>query len=134
VTPLRPLPAITPLEEPFWRGGADGRLHLQRCGDCRTWIHPPLPRCPACLSEAVGPEASSGRGTVYSFTVNHQAWSPGLPDRYVVAVVELDDQPGLRVLSNVVDIDPDDVHIGLAVEVTFEAQGDVHFPLFRPYG
>jgi uncharacterized OB-fold protein len=132
VTRSRPVPLITPLEEAFWRGGADGRLHLQRCADCRRWVHPPLPRCPFCLSETVAPEACSGRGSVYTYTVNLQPWSADTADPYVIAIVELDDQPGLRVLSNVVGCRPDDVHIGLRVEVTFEQQGDIHFPLFRP--
>jgi uncharacterized protein len=73
----------------------------------------------------------SGRGTVYSFTVNHQPWD-GVGDAYVIGLVEIDEQPGLRLTTNIVDVDPDDVRIGLPVEVAFEDHDPVFLPLFRP--
>jgi uncharacterized OB-fold protein len=129
--PLRPLPALTPETEFFWTSGADGRLRFLRCNDCYTYVHPPAPVCPACMSRALAPEAVTGRGTVTTFTVNHQAW--GLLDPpYVIAIVELVEQPGLRLTSNLVGIEPDAVRSGLPVQVHFEQVDDVWLPLFEP--
>lgn len=132
--PFRPLPALDELNRAFWTGGADGRLHLQRCGACGTWLHPALPRCRACLSTELGFHPVSGRGEIHTFTVNHQQWIPGA-DPYAIVLVQLDEQPGLRVLANLRECDLDDIHIGMRVEVCFEHQGEEHWlPQFRPAG
>ena len=72
----------------------------------------------------------SGHGTVFSYTVNHQPWYPGLPVPFAVAVVELDEQPGLRLTTNIVECAVVDVHIGQRVRVQFLQQEDVWLPLF----
>lgn len=131
LTPARKLPVIDDETGFFWTGGADGRLMIQRCGDCRRYQHPPLPRCPACHSEAVAPEPVSGRGRVKTLTVNHQAWLPGLPVPFVFAAIELVEQDELYVFSNVL-APSDEVTMGMLVEVTFEHHEDVWLPLFRP--
>jgi hypothetical protein len=134
--PFRVLPAVTPQNEHFWRGGAEGELRFLRCDDCGTWIHPPQPRCPNCLSKAVAPQAASGRGTVLTYTVNHQAWYPDLDPPYVVAIVELPEQDGLRLTTNIVNVEPDDVTFDMAVRVVFEEypdkRGNVWLPFFEP--
>lgn len=130
--PTRMLPQVTPATEAFWTGGADGELRILRCGACGYWIHPPAPVCPECWSRDVAPRAASGRATVHSFTVNHQIWNPTWEHPYVIAVVELDEQPGLRLTTNLVAVEPDAVHIGMAVGVTFERDDDVWLPLFKP--
>jgi uncharacterized OB-fold protein len=79
----------------------------------------------------VAPEPTSGRGRVATFTVNHQAWKPELNEHYVVAIIELDDQPGLRLLSNVVGMPPEQVRIDIPVQVVFEQHEDVWLPLFQ---
>jgi uncharacterized OB-fold protein len=126
------LPVVTPLTEAFWTGGARGELRIQRCRTCGRHLHPPGPVCRVCLSRELTAEVVSGRGTVHTFTVNHQAWRPDLDEPYVIAVVELVDAPGVRLLTNIVDCDPEDVVIGLPVRVRFEDHGDVHLPLFVP--
>lgn len=128
--PFRVLPKVTPATEHFWRGGAEGELRFLRCDDCGAWIHPPGPVCPSCLSRDLSVAASSGSATVVSYTVNHKPWNPTMPDRYVVAFVETDE--GVRLLTNVVGCDPDDVHIGQRVEVRFEQHDEVWIPLFAP--
>jgi uncharacterized protein len=128
----RKLPALTPDSAPFWQGGAEGVLRIHHCGGCATYFHPPAPICPRCASFDVAPRAVSGRGKVASFTVNHQAWTPELTAPYVVAIVELDEQPGLRLLSNVVGCEVEHVAIDLAVQVRFEQVEDVWLPLFEP--
>ncbi len=127
-------PAPTPDEEGFWRSGADGRLRMQRCGSCRRWQHPPNPVCFQCLSRDVAYEQVSGAGIVYSFTTNHQPWLSHLRDPYTVIVVELDEQPGLRFVSRLVETDVADVRVGLRVRVVFQPLGDGLFaPLFTPF-
>lgn len=128
----RTLPDVTPETAHFWQGGKDGRLHLLRCQACAHYIHPPSPICPHCHSRAVAVAAVSGRGTIASFTVNHQQWRPGLVVPYVIAIVELAEQEGLRLTTNIVGVDPAAVAIGLPVEVVFERIEDVWLPLFRP--
>lgn len=130
--PFRILPEVTPANEHFWRGGAQGELRFLRCRPCRTFIHPPAPVCPRCLAKDVAPEAVSGRARVLTFTVNHQPFVPGLPPPYVIAIVELPEQAGLRLTTNLVGIAPEDVRIDLEVRVVFEQHGDVYLPLFEP--
>lgn len=128
----RKLPLVTPETAAFWQGGEQGRLMIHHCTGCNQGFHPPAPVCPHCNSLDVAPQAVSGRGTVATFTVNHQAWTPELAEAFVVAIVELDDPPGVRLLSNVVGIAPAGMHIGMAVQVRFEQQEDVWLPLFAP--
>ena len=129
---FRLLPEVTPETEPFWTGGESGELRIYRCRSCRHWFHPPTPACFHCRSREVGPEVASGRGTVAAYTVNQHPWFDGFPPPYVVAIVELDDEPGVRVTTNIVDCAIEDVVVGMPVEVVFEHREDVWLPLFRP--
>jgi uncharacterized protein len=131
--PFRVLPAPDESTEFFWRSGQDGRLRFLRCQSCGYYLHPPIPRCPSCASRDLAPEAVSGRATVHSFTVNHQPWT-GETDPWVIAIVELPEQEGLRLTTNIVGCEPDEVAIGQAVEVTFEQRDDIWMPLFSPVG
>ena len=95
-------------------------------------MHPPAPLCPECLSRDLSPEAVSGRAVVHTFTVNHQPWIPGFDPPYVVSIVELDEQEGLRLTTNLVNCKPEDISIGLRVHVLFEDLGEgVFLPLFE---
>ena len=127
----RKLPSLSAESAPFWQGGAQGQLLIQRCQSCRSYFHPPTPFCKTCGSLEVGPEPVSGRGHVVSFTINHQRWAPDLEVPYVVAIVELADQAGLRFVSNVVGCPVDEVRIGMPVRVRFEQVEDVWLPLFE---
>jgi uncharacterized protein len=127
----RKLPLLEPETEFFWTSGADGVLRIQRCSDCGRYQHPPLILCQACHSDAVAPSPVSGKGRVRTWTVNRQAWLPGLEEPFVFAAVELDEQAELYVLSNVL-AQPETVCAGLPVQVCFEAQDDVWIPLFKP--
>jgi len=130
--PFRVLPRVTPSNEHFWRGGAEGRLQFLRCAACRTWIHPPSPVCPSCYGREIAVAAASGLATVVTFTLNHQPWVPSPDHPYAIAIVELDEQPGLRLMTNVVNCAAEDVHIGMRVRVRFEEHDDVWVPLFEP--
>ena len=128
---LRLLPRVEPENEFFWTSGEDGHLRFLRCQACRTYIHPPAPRCPACLSVELAPEVVSGRGTLVAFTLNVQAWIPG-SDPYLVGLVAIDEQEDVRLMTNLVEVASDDVATGMAVEVVFDHHDDVWLPLFRP--
>ncbi|GAA1859167.1 hypothetical protein GCM10009836_44230 [Pseudonocardia ailaonensis] len=128
----RVLPVLDPDTRFFWTSGRDGVLRIARCTECRYYIHPPAPVCPRCSATAVEPEAVSGRATVFAVTVNHQAWTPGFREPYAMAVVELPEQPGLRLTTAVVGCPADDVRIGMDVTVAFEDHDPVFLPLFVP--
>lgn len=128
----RPLPETTWESEAFWHGGADGALLIHRCRSCGRFFHPPAPACFRCRSTEVGPEPVSGLATVSAVSVNVHAWLPGFPPPYAVAIVELDDEPGVRLTTNIVDCDPEEVHIGMRVAVQFEQWDDVWIPVFGP--
>ena len=130
----RPLPEVgDPIAEEFYAGCARGELLVQRCVSCGHRQFYPRWCCTACGGD-VEWTVGSGRGTVYTFTIirqNHaEPFRSELP--YVVAMIELAEGP--RVMSNVTDIDPEIVTIGLPVEVHFAASddGSVHLPFFRP--
>src|SRR3954447_21497473 len=134
--PFRILPRLTDLNRPFWTGGGEGRLVFLRCGDCRYYNHPPTPICPICHSKNQAHEPVSGRATLHTYTVNHQPWMPGPGLPYVVAIVELPEQEGLRLTTNLVDCAIDEIAIGMPVRVCFEAHVDgedtIYNPLFFP--
>lgn len=127
-----PVPHLSDDNRAFWTGGRAGELRIVRCNDCGYYIHPPSPRCPRCLSENVAPTPVSGRGHVYTYTVNRHAWSPGLEVPYVIAIVALNEQTDLRLMTNIVGCDPEQVAIDMPVRVEFREQGDAFAPVFRP--
>jgi uncharacterized OB-fold protein len=130
---MRLLPRLTDDVAFFWTSGADGVLRLLRCHACGFFNHPPGPVCRRCLSRELGPEAVSGRATVETFSVNYQQWIPG-SDTYILAWVSIDEQPDVRLTTNLVDVEPEDVHVGMKVRVVFEHVDDVWIPLFAPVG
>lgn len=127
----RALPRLDAINRPFWTGGTQNELRLMQCQDCMTFIHPPRPVCRQCLSENVQPQAVVGTGTIETFTVNYQAWLPGLDVPYVIARVSLDGAPGVFLTTNVVGCAVDEVDIGNRVRVKFEQRGEVYLPLFE---
>jgi hypothetical protein len=131
----KPLPQPDVQTQGFWDGCRQHQLRLLRCRDCGTWVHQPAAMCHACGSMALDWAPVSGRGTVYTWTVVHHAPLSGFQAEvpYIVAWIELEEQPGLRILSNVVDCAPDQLRAGLAVRVTFrDVSDDISLPLFRP--
>lgn len=133
--PARMLPKLDEHNRPFWTGGADGRLTIARCTRCALWVQPPAADCPDCGGR-LAPQPVSGQGTVFTYTVNYQPFNPEVPVPYVVAIIELAEQPDLRIATNIIDCEPDSVHIGQSVEVRFEGHdvdGDTVFvPVFAP--
>jgi uncharacterized OB-fold protein len=129
----RLLPELRDDNRFFWTSGQDGRLRFLRCEACGYYLHPPGPVCPRCLDRALAVEPVSGRAIVHSFTVNHQRWSDDtFPPPILIGLVELAEQRGLRLTTNVVDCAIDAVVVGLPVEVCFEQYGEIFLPVFRP--
>ena len=134
--PMRVLPALSERSGPFWTGGEKGELRFLHCEQCGTIVHPPTPLCPQDHSKRLSWKPVSGRARVATFTVNHQPWLPGLEIPYVVAIIEIEEQPSVRLMTNVVNCAPEAVRIGMPVRAVFEHhrddEGDVWVPLFEP--
>ena len=129
----RPLPALEPYTEAFWRACADGRLEFAHCVPCDFLIHPARPICPRCRGRQLDTRVVSGRARLHSFTINHKAWFPGQPVPYAIGLVELVEQAGLRLTTNIVNCPLERLAIGMPLRVVFEAvNDDVALPLFEP--
>lgn len=129
-----PFPAPVPNEEnqPFWDALKRGDLLLQSCAACGVFQHPPRPMCGDCGSMERAWKRVSGRGAVYSFVVTHQAVHPSYEGftPYATVLVELDEGP--RMTSNLTDVTPEEIVIGMPVRVVFEPISDeITLPLFR---
>jgi acetyl-CoA acetyltransferase/uncharacterized OB-fold protein len=128
----RPLPRLTPEVEFFWTSGADGILRFRRCENCHALQHPPAPVCRTCGSDRLEVVQVAGTGVVVGFTVNEHTWHPDIPAPYVVAIVAIDEDPRVRLTTNLVDVTPAQLAVGLRVEVRFEQVADVWLPVFTP--
>jgi uncharacterized OB-fold protein len=121
--------------EPFWLGAREHKLLIPKCTNCGTFRFPPSPFCFNCTHQDVEQVEVAGTGTVYTFTIARHPVVPMLADNvpYVVAVVELDDAPGVRMIVNVVNADPESIEIGQAVSVVWDdIDDDVTIPRFTP--
>lgn len=133
----RPVPAPDDVSRFYWEAAADHRLVMQRCRSCRQLQYPPEICCVHCQGEEFEIAETTGRGTIYSYSVIDRPLHAGFVDAlpYVVALVELDDQSELRILTNLVDVPPGtSLRCGLPVAVTYENRGSVTMPQFRLLG
>jgi uncharacterized OB-fold protein len=116
----RPVPQVEPEAAPFWESLREHRMRFQRCDECSQFYFPPSDRCPSCLSDRVTWTEVSGRGQVWTtatmFRAYHPAYQGDIP--YDISIIELAE--GAKLWSNVVDCDPDDVHVGMAVRVRYD--------------
>jgi uncharacterized OB-fold protein len=131
MNPPRPRPKLDTFNTAFWTGGAEGKLNIVHCADCGQYTHPPLPMCRHCQSENVAPQAVAGTGAVDTYTINHQAWVPGLEVPFVIARVRLDGVPGVILTTNIVGSPVDEVAFDDPVRVVFEEQDGIFYPLFE---
>jgi uncharacterized OB-fold protein len=127
----RGLPIPTPDSAQFWRGCHDGALRMQRCDDCGELNWFPRGMCVNCSSSRLTWTTLSGRGTLYSFSVVTRPPNDDFPTRYVLALVDLEEGP--RMMTHLVDVEPDAVGIGMAVTVRFDRRTDaISLPMFAP--
>ena len=131
--PRRPRPALTQ-DNAFWFEGArQHRLLIQRCKQCGTLRHPPRPMCSECRSYDWDVVDASGRGTVYSFVVNHYPQVPAFDYPLAVGLIELEE--GTRLVANVIGVDPGDISVGMPVEVEWvDHDPELSLPAFKPRG
>ena len=136
-----PLPAPDPsgFDAPFWEACKRHELVVQRCTKCGTFRHTPEVVCWNCRSFDSEWHKVSGKATVYSHMNVVYPVHPVLRERvpFNVVLVELDDAPGVRMVGNLVEVDYDDIRIGMPVEVVFEDRpeaDDVTLPLWKRAG
>ena len=119
----KPLQTISGETKPFWDFCRQGKLLLQRCDRCNEYQFYPRGICAHCWSNDIKWVQSSGRGTVWTFTVTHQNRTPGFDTGpYVLALVELEE--GVKMFTNILECEPGDVKIGMPVEVAWEDMSD----------
>jgi len=129
----KPLPRITPDSEPFYSGLREGRFVLPYCSDCERPHLPPGPVCPHCFSEKIQWRNASGRGRVSSWTVVHKAWFPAFQDDIPYNVVQVELAEGPRLTANVVEVENEQLRIGMPVEIVYdEVTPEITMPRFRP--
>ena len=131
----KPLPTISGETKPYWDNCRRGRLLIQKCDSCGDYQFYPRGICANCWSNDIQWITSSGKGTVWTFTVTYQNGTPGFAEDvpYVLALVELEE--GVRMFTNIVECDPRSVTIGMPVEVTFiQATNQISVPCFKPVG
>ena len=130
----RPQPTLDEADtRPFWEATKQHELRYQVCDDCAGIVFHPRRHCPHCMSLNVSWKTSNGEGAIYTYTVIRQIGLPAFRERVPYAVAWIDLDEGFRMLSNVVGVDADNVHIGQRVRVTWEGQDDgVSLPLFTP--
>jgi uncharacterized OB-fold protein len=125
-------PTPTEASAPFWEATRDKRLVLPWCTACERPLWYPRGICPHCMASTIEWRPASGRGVVYAVTVDYKPQNPGMAAMapYAVVLVELDE--GVRLLGNLVGGDPEQVAVGMAVEVTWEPMSDGrHLVLFQ---
>ena len=131
----KPLPTISGETKPYWDNCRRGRLLIQKCDSCGEYQFYPRGICADCWSNDIQWITSSGKGTVWTFTVTYQNGTPGFAEDvpYVLALVELEE--GVRMFTNIVECNPRSVTIGMPVEVTFsQATNQISVPYFKPVG
>ena len=132
--PRRQLPEPTPESAPYWEGAKAHELRIQFCTDCQKHFFYPRIFCPTCLSDAIEWRKVSGKGTLLTYVISARP-APGIEPPYAIAIVQLDEGPHL--MSNIVGIDltPENLPAGMALEVTFEDVNEtITLPKFQPAG
>ncbi len=128
----KPLPVPTPQTQPFWDALAEGRVELQHCSDCERYVYYPRTHCPGCLTRDLEWRELSGNGVVHTYTIARRPtappWSEDLPQ--LIAVVELDEGP--RLTTELVNVDPDAIEVGMRVQPVFQAVGEATLLLYEP--
>lgn len=117
---------------PWWEAAAEHKLLVQSCSKCSHMQLPPAPICQSCRTRETDWHQVSGRGEVYTFTTVHRAISAGQELPFVIAVISLEGANGVRMISNIVDMPPEEIEIGMAVEVVWEdMSADLTIPRFK---
>ena len=130
----KPAPLPDEWSQGYWEAAREGKLVVQRCTECGKAQYPPDVMCHRCQAETFAFTEVSGRGTVYSFSTFTRSLMPAFEPPYMLTLVDLEGDDGIRMLTNLVEVDQADARIGMPVEVTFEPRGEWALPQFRPAG
>jgi uncharacterized OB-fold protein len=123
-------PVVSPDTAFFWEGTARHELRIQRCGGCGTLRHPPGPMCAVCGFARPEYDVAAGTGEVYSYVVHHHPPVPGRRLPIVIVLVQLTE--GVRMVGELLGIDPERVRVGLPVRVTFvQVDGELTLPAWQ---
>ena len=129
----RPLPEIQPFSQAFWDGTKAHKLLVQHCEDCDSNIFYPRRDCPECWSQNLGWIEAKGTGEVFSYTVTYEGVEEMFEDDLPIILAWVDLPEGIRMNTNILECDPDEVHIGMQVEVVFkDVTDEITLPFFRP--
>lgn len=129
----KPLPQIENYTQAFWDGTRNGKLLIQSCSACSARIFFPRKQCPECWSTDLGWQEASGKATIYAFSVTYEGVEAVFREDLPIILAWVDLPEGIRMQTNIIDCDPDDVHIGQEVEVVFKnVTDDITLPYFRP--
>jgi uncharacterized OB-fold protein len=117
----------------FWAATREHTLKIQRCTETLKYVYPPDAVSPWTRRETLEYVEVSGRATLYSYAGLNQAFHAGFADDlpYVIALVELEEQPGLRMITNVVGTPLEELSIGMPMVVDFDDRGTQTVPVFR---
>ena len=130
----RLIPPVSELTQPYWDAASKHQLVMQRCDNCGHLPFPPRAHCPSCGSADLLWSPVSGKGTVYSYTVAHRPPHPVFADLCPLAIAIVALEEGPTMMTNIINCDPGDLQVGMAVQVAFEAidDSDVTLPVFVP--
>ncbi len=128
----KPLPVPTAESKPYWEACKRHELRIQRCKHCSRYRHYPQPMCPYCYSFEFEWAKVSGKGKIYTYVVTHQAFHSGFAEEVPYATVTIELDEGVRMVSRMVDTKPEELEIGMPVEVVFEDVTDkITLPMFK---
>ena len=130
----KPVPETQPWSEKFWEGTKQGKLLIQFCKDCKSYIFYPRKFCPECWSGNLDWKQASGKAKIYTFSTAYSMVEPKFMDElpYTIAYVDLEE--GLRMMTRIVDCKPEDLSFDMDVEVLFHERNGYFLPYFRPAG
>ena len=131
----KPLPEIQPYSQAFWDATKAHKLLIQRCDDCGTNIFYPRRDCPECWSQGLGWIEAKGTGEVYSFSVTYEGVEEMFVEDLPIILAWVDLPEGIRMNTNLLECEPEDIYIGMQVEVIYrDVTEDITLPYFRPVG
>ncbi|MGI9362613.1 MAG: Zn-ribbon domain-containing OB-fold protein [Parasphingorhabdus sp.] len=129
------LPTIEPETQPFWDALKEGKLLLGKCNGCGRMHYYPRPMCPHCWSEDVSWAEAAGRGTLYTWSTVYRNDLPPFNTKLPYIAAQVDLEEGVRITTIIVDVEPDQLSIGMAVDIGFEPISEnVTIPVFKPAG
>jgi len=128
----KPVPRRDGLNGEYYAHAGQDELRFQRCGDCGTWRHMPRYSCAICGSANWSWEKSSGRGTLYSWTITHRSFHPGFSEDVPYAVVVVEMEEGMRLVSQIEGIEPAAYKLGMKLATVFARRADASLPIFKP--